>query len=311
MVFSAPKYRGPKSDHFNGKRFRNLARTRRTGFLDFLKWITHREPGVWSKWREITPAAPPPERVAGLRVTWVNHATMLIQTANVNFLTDPIWSERCSPVTWAGPKRHHAPGLRLEDLPPIDVVLISHNHYDHMDVPTLKRLRRKQTIVALGNAAVVKDATELDWWESASVTSDVRVHCVPAQHFSARGTRDRNANLWCGFVIETPQGSIYFAGDTGYGPHFKMIRERFGPPRLALLPIGAFRPQWFMQAVHVSPSDAVRAARDLEAEVAIPMHWFTFRLADDGQDEPAETLRRALTDDVRFEILEPGGVFER
>jgi len=311
MFFDSPKYRGPKSDHFDGKRFLNLRPTRHAGFSDLVKWLTHRDQGPWSKWREITPAAPPPERVAGLRVTWVNHSTMLIQTANVNVLTDPIWSERCSPVQWAGPKRHHAPGIRFEDLPPIDVVLISHNHYDHMDAPTLSRLERKQTFVGLGNAAFVKGATDLDWWESASVTNDVRVHCVPAQHFSSRGVTDRDANLWCGFVIETPHGNVYFAGDTGFGPHFAMIRERFGPMRLALLPIGAFRPEWFMCSVHVSPRDAVRAARELGAEVAIPMHWFTFHLGDDGQDEPAEVLRRELTDDVHFEILQPGGVFER
>lgn len=311
MLFSAPRYRGPKSDHFDGKRFLNLRPTRHAGFTDLVKWLAHREPGPWSEWREITPAAPPPERVSDLRVTWVNHSTMLIQIANVNVLTDPIWSERCSPVSWAGPKRHHPPGLRFEDLPAIDAVLISHNHYDHMDAPTLKRLKRERTFVGLGNAAYVKGATDLDWWESAELAKDVRVHCVPAQHFSSRGVTDRDANLWCGFVLETARGNVYFAGDTGFGPHFAMIRERFGPMRLALLPIGAFRPEWFMCSVHISPRDAVRAARELRAEVAIPMHYSTFHLGDDGQDEPAEVLRREITDDVRFEILQPGGVFER
>lgn len=308
MLFSAPRYRGPKSDHFDGKRFLNLRPTRHAGFLDLVKWLANREAGPWSKWRDIEPAIPP-ERVDGLRVTWVNHATMLIQVANVNILTDPVWSERCSPVSWAGPKRHHAPGIRFEDLPPIDAVLISHNHYDHMDLPTLRRLKRERTFAGLGNAAFLKGATDLDWWDSESLSKDVRVHCVPAQHFSSRGLTDRDANLWCGFVLETPRGSIYFAGDTGWGPHFGMIRERFGPMRLAFLPIGAYRPEWFMCSVHISPKDAVRAARELQAEVSIPMHWFTFHLGDDGQDEPAEVLRRELTPDVRFEILEPGGVY--
>jgi L-ascorbate metabolism protein UlaG (beta-lactamase superfamily) len=210
--------------------------------------------------------------------------------------------------TEAAPRAGHP--LRVEDLPPIDAVLISHNHYDHLDVDTLRRLPRTQTFVALGNAAFVKGATDLDWWESASISPSVKVHCVPAQHFSSRGITDRDANLWCGFVLETPRGAIYFAGDTGWGPHFEMIRERFGAMRLALLPIGAFRPEWFMCAVHISPRDAVRAAEALGAEVSIPMHYYTFDLGDDGQDEPARELREALRDGgPRFEILQPGGVY--
>ncbi len=303
MFFAAPKYRGPKSDHFDGKRFLNMKRTAQAGFRDMVRWMLNRDHGPWDEWREITPSKPP-ERVEDLRVTWVNHSTFLIQIANVNILTDPIWSQRCSPVQWAGPKRRHAPGIRFEDLPPIDAVLISHNHYDHLDVGTLRRLPRKQTFVALGNAAFLKGATELDWWESAPIAPSIDVHCVPAQHFSSRGITDRDANLWCGFVIETPRGAIYFAGDTGWGPHFEMIRERFGPMRVALLPIGAFRPEWFMCAVHISPRDAVRAAAALEAEVSIPMHYYTFDLGDDGQDEPAEMLRASGGEG--FEILRPG-----
>jgi len=313
MFFAAPKYRGPRSDHFDGKRFLNLKPTRHAGFLDMVKWLTNRDEGKWDRWREITPAPPPPRRVEGgeLRVTWVNHSTFLIQTEGVNVLTDPIWSERCSPVQWAGPRRHHAPGIRFEELPPIDAVLISHNHYDHLDAPTLARLPRHQTFAGLGNAAFVTGATDLDWWQSAPIANGVRVHCVPAQHFSSRGLTDRDANLWCGFVLETPHGAIYFAGDTGFGPHFGMIRERFGPMRLALLPIGAFRPEWFMCSVHISPRDAVRAAAALEAQVSIPMHYSTFHLGDDGQDEPAEVLRRELVSmpEVRFEILAPGQVW--
>lgn len=316
--FSAPKYRGPKSDHFDGRRFHNLQATEHAGFTDMVKWMTNRDEGPWEKWREITPAAPPPQRVAGgaLRVTWVNHSTFLIQTENLNILTDPIWSERCSPVSFTGPKRHHAPGIRFEDLPPIDVVLISHNHYDHMDAPTLARLakeHRPKIVAGLGNAAFLEkalqhDAIDLDWWQSIQLASDVRVHVVPAQHFSSRGTLDRDANLWCGYVIETAHGSVYFAGDTGFGPHFAMIRERFGAMRLALLPIGAFRPEWFMSAVHISPRDAVRAAQTLEAAVSIPMHYTTFHLGDDGQDEPAQVLRQELAraKDVRFDVIAPG-----
>jgi L-ascorbate metabolism protein UlaG (beta-lactamase superfamily) len=309
MFLAAPKYRGPKSDHFDGKRFVNMKPTKHAGFREMLRWMMHREHSKWHKWREITPSVPP-QREPGLRVTWVNHATFLIQTANVNILTDPIWSDRCSPVQWAGPRRHHAPGIRFEELPPIDAVLISHNHYDHMDVGTLRRLPRTHTFVGLGNGTFLKGATDLDWWESRELANGVRVHCVPAQHFSSRGLSDRDANLWCGFVIETPHGPVYFAGDTGWGPHFERIRERFGPMQLALLPIGAFRPEWFMCGVHISPRDAVRAAIALEAQVSIPMHWFTFDLGDDGQEEPVQVLRETLAGGgPKFEVLAPGGTW--
>lgn len=314
-ALSAPRYRGPRSDHFDGKKFHNLAPTEHAGFTDMVRWLANRDEGPWDEWRNVGRAGKVVDRVAGdaLHVTWVNHATMLIQTAGVNILTDPIWSDRCSPVSFAGPKRHHPPGLRFEDLPPIDVVLLSHNHYDHTDVPTLDRLRRDHNpriFAGLGNGAFVKGATDLDWWQSVDVAPGVRLHAVPAQHFSSRGLADRDANLWCGYVLETAGGAVYFAGDTGWGPHFEMIRDRFGPVRVAILPIGAFRPVWFMRAVHISPAEAVRAAQTLEAAVSIPMHYGTFHLGDDGQDEPVEELRRALVPGVRFEILGPGGTIQ-
>ncbi|MEO8380013.1 MAG: MBL fold metallo-hydrolase [Acidobacteriota bacterium] len=314
--FSAPKYRGPVTDHFDGKHFHNVPPKHHPGFTDMVRWGLTRDKGPWDEWRDIALAPPPPKRVAGgeLRVTWVNHATLLIQTENVNILTDPIWSLRCSPVQWAGPKRHHQPGIRFEDLPPIDAVLISHNHYDHLDLPTLDQLKREhhpKMLAGLGNAAVVEGATALDWGHSVELAPGVRIHAVPARHFSSRGFVDRDANLWCGFVIETPHGGIYFAGDTGWGDHFAAIREHYGPMRLALLPIGAYRPEWFMSPVHVSPHDAIRAARVLEAEVSIPMHYFTFDLGDDGQQEPADVLKRELaaTPGPRFEVLLPGQTY--
>ncbi|HEY6066206.1 MAG TPA: MBL fold metallo-hydrolase, partial [Thermoanaerobaculia bacterium] len=286
---------------------------------DVVRWMATRKPGPWRKWTEIPPAAAPAWRVGAgeMRVTFVNHATVLVQMDGVNVLTDPIWSERCSPVSFAGPRRVHAPGLRFEDLPPIDAVLVSHNHYDHMDVPTLRRLeqeRRPRIFVPLRNRRTlerrgVAGAEELDWWQSARISEGIQVHAVPAQHFSGRGLFDRDRALWAGFVVTSPAGSTYFAGDTGFGPHFAEIRKRLGPPRLALLPIGAYRPEWFMSRVHMSPDEALRAHGILGAGTSAGIHFGTFRLADDGQDEPAqriEELLRGGDPPPRFWILGPG-----
>jgi L-ascorbate metabolism protein UlaG (beta-lactamase superfamily) len=237
-----------------------------------------------------------------MRVTFVNHSTVLVQMDGINVLTDPIWSERCSPVSFAGPRRVVAPGLCFEQLPPIDVVLVSHNHYDHLDLPTLRRLadeRRPRIFVPLGNRgtldrAGVDGSEELGWWRSANVRDGVEVYAVPAQHFSGRGLFDRDRGLWAGFVVTGPAGAMYFAGDTGFGPQFGQIRERFGPPRLALLPIGAYRPEWFMSRVHMSPDEALRAHEILDAGTSVGIHFGTFRLADDGQDEPAERIEELL-----------------
>jgi L-ascorbate metabolism protein UlaG (beta-lactamase superfamily) len=221
-------------------------------------------------------------------------------------------------VSFAGPRRYHPPGLRLEDLPRIDVVVISHNHYDHLDLPTLKRLQEKDLprfFVGLGNASMfiekgIGPVTELDWWKSVTLAPDLELHAVPAQHFSARGLFDRDRALWLGYAIKGPAGLTYFAGDTGDGPHFEAIKSRLGAPRLAVLPIGAFRPAWFMSRVHVSPEEAVRAHERLGAGTSVAMHFGTFPLADDAQDEPAAELEVALKKRVaarpRFWVLNFG-----
>jgi L-ascorbate metabolism protein UlaG (beta-lactamase superfamily) len=252
-----------------------------------------------------------------LRVTWINHATTLIQMDGVNILTDPIWSERASPYSFIGPKRYRDPGLRFGSLPPIDVVVISHNHYDHFDVPTLARLAQQHSpriLAGLGSRAILEEEAingghDLEWWDELRITEHVVVTAVPAQHWSRRGIGDTNNTLWAGFVITGTAGPVYYSGDTGWGPHFEQVRNRFGPLRRAMLPIGAFEPRWFMKNMHISPQEAVDAARILEAQVTVPVHWGTFSLGDDGQDEPPQVLEaylRHMDDPPNFWILDFG-----
>ena len=227
----------------------------------------------------------------------------------LNILTDPIWSERCSPVSWAGPRRYRSPGIRFEDLPPIDVVLLSHNHYDHLDLPTLKRLAKKgvpRAIAPLGNldliqGAGIPHADELDWWQSVRVSPEVTVTLVPAQHFSARTPWDRNKTLWGGFVVSGPSGNVFHAGDTGYGPHFREIAHRFSPIRVALLPIAPFRPRQSQDTltinysiVHMGPAEAVQAHLDLGAQVSIAAHFQIFQLGADGFDDAVNELASTM-----------------
>ncbi len=299
FLIAAPHYQGPVTDHFDGEHFHNRERGWQSEG-SFLKWQMTKMPTPWPEWIDGQPGPPPPARVDGgrLRVTWVNHATLLVQMDGVNILTDPMWSERCSPVSFAGPRRHRAPGLRIEDLPPLDAVLVSHNHYDHMDVPTLRRLRAP-IFTPLGNSAFLERhgvgaANDLDWWEEVRLDQKVKITLVPSRHFCARGLSDRNATLWGGFVISGPSGNAYFAGDTGWGNHFAEIGERFGPIRLALLPIGAYQPRWFMKPAHISPEEAVDAHLALGARTSIAMHFGTFQLGDDGHREPLLDLLAAL-----------------
>lgn len=302
-MFSAPPYHGPRSDHFDGKKFFNDG-DGETGFLDLLRWIFNRDARPWRKFIPLEPAPAPPERVADgkLRVTFVNHSTVLIQMDGINIITDPVWSHRVSPVSFSGPVRHRPPGIRFEDLPPIDVVLLSHNHYDHLDAPTMKRIvaaHSPRIFTALGNAAYLdtlgaKGAHDMDWWDTADMPGGLRLTCVPAKHFSGRGTGDRDRTLWCGFVVEGPSGTIYFAGDTGVTKYFEEIAARFPRPRLALLPIGAYRPRWFMSRVHMGPDDAVHYHKLLDPAMSMAIHFGTFALADDGDEEPVELMNETL-----------------
>lgn len=318
-ALSAPGYRGPVADNFDGTRFRNPYPPHR---------LESRPPGAlflgnraaWEPRPDGLPGPAPPARCEGveLRATWVGHATVLLQVAGRNLLTDPIWSPRCSPFSWLGPRRATPPGLRLEELPPLDAILISHNHYDHLDLPTLRRILRGQAprlVVPLGVGATLQAAglagsEELDWWQTLDLGGGVRIHAVPAQHFSSRGFLDRDRTLWCGYVVEAPGGPLYFAGDTGWGGHFQDIRDRFGPMRLALLPIGAFQPPWMMRPVHIDPPEALRAHLVLGARVSLPIHHATFPLGADGQDQPRLQLEAAVAaasmGGTRFEVAPLG-----
>ncbi len=300
-AYSGPSFLGPASDHFDGKHFHNLAAAQRESG-SYVKWMLAYSHSDWKYLTDASIGPPPPRRVNGneLRVTPVNHATVLIQTQGLNILTDPIWSERASPFSFIGPARYCPPGIRFEDLPPIDVVLISHNHYDHLDLPTLKRLAQRDQpliLIGLGNRKLLNEngiqhVEEIDWWQTHVLNDQVKVTGVPGQHFSARGLFDRDETLWLGYVLQAPGGPLYFAGDTGLGPHFDLIRERFGPMRLAMLPIGAYLPRWFMKPVHMSPGDAIAAHKMLKAQTSLGIHYGTFRLALDAQFQARDELHR-------------------
>ena len=257
------------------------------------------------------------------RLTWMGHACLLVQTPQWTLLTDPMLGRRASPLSFAGPERFTDLPVPVDDLPPIDFVLISHDHYDHLDRGSIERIAADHEplfLAPLGVADRLHEwgahrVVEADWWQYVDVAG-WRFHCTPAQHFSGRTLFDRNTTLWCSWYVEPvngPGSTVYFAGDTAYTDHFTTIREQLGAPRIALLPIGAYRPRWFMEAVHVDPGEAVRAFLDLEAQFFIPMHWGTFDLADEPIQEPAQELgTHAATHQVgdRLRVLDIGAPIE-
>ena len=315
---SSPGHRGPVTEHFDGTVFRNTEPTPLPSFGRAVRMMREGRGPAWAS-RAVAPRPPPPERVEGdeLRVTFVNHATVLVQHDGVNVLTDPIWSDRCSAVQWLGPRRHHAPGVSREDLPPIDLVLISHNHYDHLDIDTLRWLAERDdpvVLAGLGNEATLaglglSDVRTLDW-EQVTEVGGLRVVGQEVRHFSSRGLFDRQKTLWMGFVVEGDAGRWYFAGDTGYGQHFAQTGARHGPFRLALLPIGAYGPRWFMGPIHMDPQQAVAAHRDVRAAASLGIHHGTFQLTREGQDAPVEEMRAARQaaglEERAFRALAPG-----
>ena len=234
-----------------------------------------------------------------IQVTWMGHNTFLIQVAGLNILTDPMFSDRASPLNFIGPKRIVSPPLQREDLPSIHATVISHNHYDHLDLATIGKLgNTTKFFVPLGlsrwfQKMGVDNVTELDWWQTAEF-GPVRFHCVPAQHFSMRTPFDANKTLWSGWVMATPAGNIFFAGDTGYSPDFQEIGQKLGPMRLALIPIGGYKPRWFMKPMHLNPAEAVMVHQDVHSQQSIGMHWGTFILTEEPLAEPPLFLEKVL-----------------
>ncbi|HEV8123835.1 MAG TPA: MBL fold metallo-hydrolase [Gemmatimonadales bacterium] len=279
-------------------------------FPDVLRWAVERRGQVRapSPPRGSFPVAPPAISYpragnSAFTATWIGHSTVLLQCGGLNVLTDPVFSQRASPLQWLGPRRVMDPGLRIDALPPLDIVLLSHNHYDHLDRPAVKRIARAHPgaawIVPLGLKRYiqrwgVRDIVELDWWQQTT-THGVQVTATPARHFSGRGLRDRNTSLWCGFTLEMDGLRAYFAGDSAYHPEFGDIAARSGPFDFVMIPIGAYDPRWFMHVVHVDPEEAVQIYQDLVAPHAgkplplmLGIHWGTFRLTDEPMDEPPE-----------------------
>jgi N-acyl-phosphatidylethanolamine-hydrolysing phospholipase D len=291
--------------HHRRQGFRNNYPHERRNLRDFLKFLWRWKQQTYTK--VVFPRAPNDSAwLAGNRseptLTWVGHSTFLLQVAGLNVLTDPHFTARASPLRWAGPERLAEPGLRLRDVPPIDLILISHNHYDHLDEGSVRWLARHHPkavfVVPLGLRRWLQrrrahNIVELDWWQRHD-GHRFAVTAVPAQHFSGRTATDGNLTLWCGFVLEVAGRKVYFAGDTGYSKDFRDIGKRFAPIDLALVPIGAYEPRWFMRAMHVNPEEAVRIHRDVGARRSVAMHWGTFRLTEEPLDEPPRALAQAL-----------------
>ena len=297
----------PNNSFFTGQQFNNLhsKSAPQRGWLDVWKWRFTRDPVEWPNTvhNNATPQIAKHVKADETFITYINHSTDLIQLPNLNVLTDPMFSEQVSPFPWISPKRVRAPGLELSALPKVNVVIVSHNHYDHMDLPSLKALKEKDDpifIVPLNNAKFlqkvgIKKIIELNWWQSYAINGQQSVTLIPAVHWSQRTLFDKNESLWGSFLITSQDLKIFFSCDTGYNPEIlNDIKKRIGAVDVALLPIGSYKPQWFMKMYHLNPEEAVIMHLGLGAKLSLGIHFHTFQLSDEGYDEPVNDLKKAL-----------------
>lgn len=294
-----------KPKHHTRQGFRNNYLHERRGARDTLRFLWEFKRQRWSR-PDFPKATNDPAWLRANRsetsLTWVGHDTFLLQVGGLNILTDPHFTNRTSPSRWLGPRRLAPLGLALEQLPAVDLVLVSHNHYDHLDRRSVQWLARRhpqaQFVVPLGVRKWmlrhgIRKTAELDWWQDHEACG-ARITAVPAQHFSGRTATDGNRSLWCGFMLEIAGRKIYFAGDSGYSRDFADIGRRFAPMDLSLIPIGAYEPRWFMHPMHVNPEEAVKIHHDVGSRLSVAMHWGTFRLTQEPLDEPPRALAAAL-----------------
>ncbi len=316
-------YSGPPTDHFDGERFFNPSGTKPKGFKQLLKWQLESRAAKWPASFPSPYHDHPPARVGDddVRIAFIGHASYLIQGAGLAILVDPVYSERVSPTQLAGPKRVNPPGIAFSALPKIDVVLVTHNHYDHMDMRTLAALWRRDRpkfITPLGNDTILRkgigaiDVIAVDWHQETTLESGLVVDTVPTQHWSARGIGDRMHALWANFVVRLGRRTIYAIGDTGFGDGgiFRTVRSRHPRIDMALLPIGAYEPRWFMRDQHMNPDDAVKALELCGTKRALGHHWGTFQLTNEAIDAPRLALSVAMAEyglpEPRFIAAQPG-----